>query len=105
MAPEESTTVEPEESTTIEPEESTTVAPEKSTTMEPQCQLMPGMNLDGSNLKSSADSTSSAEACCSLCQSSAGCVGFTWVHETEECWLKSAVDSPRDEGCDGCLTS
>lgn len=70
-----------------------------------QCNLMPGKNNDGTNLKSSADITGSADACCSECSSTSGCVGFTWVHANQECWLKSAVDSPRDDECGGCVTS
>merc|ERR1711967_127056 len=62
-------------------------------------------NNDGTNLKSAADSTNSADACCSLCSSTTGCVGFTWVHDNHECWMKSAVDSPRDDECGGCVTS
>merc|ERR550514_2051032 len=67
--------------------------------------MNPGKNNDGTNLKSSADITSSAEACCSTCTSTSGCVGFTWVHDNKECWMKSAVDSPRDDECGGCVTS
>merc|ERR1712166_770207 len=70
-----------------------------------QCNLMPGKNNDGTNLKSSADKTGSADACCSKCSSTSGCAGFTWVHANQECWLKSAVDSPRDDACGGCVTS
>jgi hypothetical protein len=70
-----------------------------------QCNLNPGKNNDGTNLKSSADITGSAEECCSKCSSTSGCVGFTWVHDNQECWMKSAVDSPRDDECGGCVTS
>merc|ERR1719454_757307 len=70
-----------------------------------QCNMMPGKNNDGTNLKSSADITGSAEECCSKCSSTSGCVGFTWVHDNQECWMKSAVDSPRDDECGGCVTS
>merc|ERR1711991_386861 len=82
-------------------------SPSPSPTPSPagQCNMMPGKNNDGTNLKSSADSTSSAEECCSKCSSTAGCVGFTWVHDNKECWMKSAVDSPRDDECGGCVTS
>lgn len=66
---------------------------------------MPGKNNDGTNLKSSADYADSAEQCCSLCQSTSGCVGFSWVRDNRECWVKSAVGSPRDDGCGGCVTS
>merc|ERR1711939_1029621 len=63
---------------------------------------MPGKNNDGTNLKSSADITGGAEECFSKCSSGAG---FSWVHDNQECWLKSIVDSPRDNECGGCVTS
>lgn len=70
-----------------------------------QCQTFVGKNNDGTNLKSTADITSSADQCCDKCASTDNCVGYTWVHENNECWLKSAVDSPRDDECGGCVTS
>jgi hypothetical protein len=87
------------------PQPSPSPSPSPTPSPSGQCSLMPGKNNDGSNLKSSADSTGSAAACCSLCQSTSGCVGFTWVHDNDECWMKSSVDSPRDDGCGGCVTS
>lgn len=69
------------------------------------CQTYVGKNNDGTNLKSSADITSSAGDCCDRCASADGCVGYTWVHENKECWLKSSVDAPRDDDCGGCVTS
>jgi len=70
-----------------------------------QCAISAGHNNDGTNLKSSADITSSAGDCCDRCASADGCVGYTWVHENKECWLKSSVDAPRDDDCGGCVTS
>jgi hypothetical protein len=66
-----------------------------------------GKNNDGTNLQSSAIITGSAADCCSQCAAhgAEGCVGYTWVHNNQECWLKSAVDHPRDDGCGGCVTS
>lgn len=72
-------------------------SPSPSPTPGGQCSLMPGKNNGGANLKSSAEHTSSADACCSLCQSASGCAGFTWIHDNQECWLKSSVDSPIDD--------
>jgi len=69
------------------------------------CSTSVGKNNDGTNLQSSAIITSSADDCCSSCSSTSGCVGYTWVHANGECWLKSAVDSLRDDGCGGCVTS
>jgi len=87
------------------PQPSPSPSPSPTPTPSGQCNMMPGKNNDGTNLKSSADSTGSAEECCSKCSSTSGCVGFAWVHDNHECWLKSAVDSPRDDGCGGCVTS
>jgi len=70
-----------------------------------QCETFVGKNNDGKNMKSTADSTNSADECCAKCAEASGCVGYTWVHANHECWLKSAVDSPRDDGCGGCVTS
>jgi hypothetical protein len=56
-------------------------------------------------LQSTAIITSSADQCCSHCSSAAGCVGYTWVHANQECWLKSAVGPERDDECSGCVTS
>merc|ERR1711967_224810 len=66
---------------------------------------MGGKNNDGTNLESSARNTGSAEDCCSQCSSHSGCVGYTWVHANNECWLKSAVGPARDDECGGCVTS
>jgi hypothetical protein len=96
---------EPQQCSGPQPSPSPTPSPSPGPTPTGQCSLMPGKNNDGTNLKSSADSTNSAEDCCSLCQSTAGCVGFSWVRDNQECWMKSAVDSPRDDGCGGCVTS
>jgi len=68
-----------------------------------QCQMFDGKNNDGTNLK--GGSASSADDCCNQCAATSGCVGFTWVHANNECWLKSAVGSPRDDECGGCVTS
>jgi len=70
-----------------------------------QCQTFVGMNNDGTNLRSSADITNSADECCSRCGETSGCVGYTWVHKLNECWLKSVVGPPRDDACGGCVTS
>jgi len=70
-----------------------------------QCQTFYGKNNDGTNLKSSADYANSADECCSKCGEASGCVGYTWVHKLNECWLKSAVGAPRDDACGGCVTS
>merc|ERR1711862_1002659 len=69
------------------------------------CQTFVGKNNFGTNVKTSADSTSSADQCCSICAQTSGCVGYTWVHDNRECWLKSAVEAPRDDECGGCVTS
>merc|ERR1712137_1191154 len=70
-----------------------------------QCTTEVGKNNDGTNLESTADITSSADQCCSKCSQSMGCVGYTWVHDNGECWLKSAVGPSRDDECGGCVTS
>jgi len=70
-----------------------------------QCKIFEGMNNDGTNLHSTATSASSTDDCCNQCSATSGCVGFTHVHATGECWMKSAVDSPRDDQCSGCVTS
>jgi hypothetical protein len=62
-----------------------------------QCSIEVGKNNDGTNLQDAADHTGSAEECCSKCSSASGCVGFTWVHGTEECWLKSSLSGLRDD--------
>jgi len=69
------------------------------------CESQVGKNNDGTNLKSSADITSSADACCTKCSETTGCVGYTWVHENQECWMKSTVGPARDDDCGGCVTS
>jgi len=69
------------------------------------CETMVGKNNDGTNLQSTAIIALSAEHCCSSCSSTSGCAGYTWVHASNECWLKSAVDSPRGDNCGGCVTS
>lgn len=69
------------------------------------CETMVGKNNDGTNLQSTAIITSSAEDCCSHCSSTSGCAGYTWVHANNECWLKSSIESPRDDDCGGCVTS
>lgn len=79
--------------------------PAPSPTPAGQCQTFFGKNNDGTNLKSTADLTSSADECCTHCAQAPGCVGYTWVHENRECWLKSSVGSPRDDDCGGCVTS
>merc|ERR1711916_204347 len=87
------------------PEPQKCSGPQPSPSPSGQCDLMPGKNNDGTNLKSTADLTGSADECCSKCSSTSGCVGFTWVHDNQECWMKTAVDSPRGDGCGGCVTS
>merc|ERR1712166_633407 len=42
-----------------------------------QCQTFVGMNNDGTNLRSPADITNSADECCSRCGETSGCVGHT----------------------------
>merc|ERR1712185_155937 len=64
-----------------------------------------GKNNDGTNLQSTAIITNSADDCCSQCSTASGCVGYTWVHANNECWLKSSVGPARDDGCGGCVTS
>lgn len=87
------------------PQPTPTPSPTPSPSPGGTCQTFVGKNNDGTNLKSTADITSSADACCSKCSESDGCVGYTWVHDNSECWLKSAVSSPRDDECGGCVTS
>jgi hypothetical protein len=71
-----------------------------------QCTTFPGKNNDGTNLKSTADIASSSADCCSKCASTDGCVGWSFIASAgNECWLKSSVDSPRDDGCGGCVVS
>lgn len=69
------------------------------------CQTFDCKNNDGTNLKSSADMAGSADECCSKCKAASGCVGYTWVKDNQECWLKSAVGAPRDDDCGCCVTS
>jgi len=74
-----------------------TPSPPPSPSPAGQCTISPGQNNDGTNLKDTAEHTSSADACCSTCTSTSGCVGFTWVQANQECWLKSSVASLRDD--------
>merc|ERR1712070_835808 len=69
------------------------------------CETSVGKNNDGTNLQSSAINTGSADECCSQCSSAEGCVGYTWVHANNECWMKSSVGPARDDECGGCVTS
>jgi len=69
------------------------------------CETSVGKNNDGTNLQSTAIITGSADDCCSHCSTTDGCVGYTWVHANQECWLKSSVGPARDDGCGGCVTS
>lgn len=62
-----------------------------------QCSLTPGQNNGGTNLKATAEHTSSADDCCSTCSSTSGCVGFTWVTANHECWLKSSIASLKSD--------
>merc|ERR1712127_1165044 len=61
------------------------------------CETSVGKNNDGTNMQSSATNTGSADECCSQCSSTDGCGGYTWVHATSECWLKSSVGPARDD--------
>lgn len=70
-----------------------------------QCQVSDCKNNDGTNLKSTAESASSADQCCDKCKSATGCVGWTWVKDNGECWLKSSVSAARDDDCGCCVTS
>jgi len=87
------------------PQPSPSPSPTPSPSPGGTCQTMVGKNNDGTNLQSTAINTGSADACCSQCASHDGCVGYTWVHDNNECWLKSAVGPARDDGCGGCVTS
>merc|ERR1712070_1049353 len=58
---------------------------------------MGGQNNGGTNMKDTAEHTSSADDCCSTCASTSGCVGFTWVTANQECWLKSSIASLRSD--------
>jgi len=80
-------------------------APSPSPSPGGTCETQVGKNNDGTNLKSSADITTSADACCTKCSETSGCVGYTWVHDNNECWMKSAVGPARDDECGGCVTS
>merc|ERR1711862_699689 len=87
------------------PQPSPSPSPPPSPSPGGTCETQVGKNNDGTNLQSTAITTGSADECCSQCSSHAGCVGYTWVHDNQECWLKSAVGPARDDECGGCVTS
>lgn len=64
-----------------------------------------GMNNDGTNL-GQVMASSSAD-CCNQCSSTLGCVGWTYVTSSGECWLKSAVGGTRSDSTvdSGSVTS
>jgi len=68
-----------------------------TTTASDQCVVSDGQNNAGTNLESNARSTDTPEECCSQCAATAGCVGYTWVRDSRECWLKSALGLPHPD--------
>merc|ERR1711934_1108498 len=96
---------EPQKCSGPQPSPSPSPSPPPSPSPGGTCETQVGKNNDGTNLQSSAIITSSADACCSKCSEAAGCAGYTWVHDNNECWLKSVVGPARDDECGGCVTS
>lgn len=56
------------------------------------CAIQNGVDYYGNDLSHAR--ARSAELCCGICQSTAGCKAFTWTgYEGGTCWLKSGVGS------------
>merc|ERR1712028_313212 len=71
---------EPQKCSGPQPSPSPSPPPSPSPSPGGTCETSVGKNNDGTNLQSSAITTSSADQCCSQCSSASGCVGYTWVH-------------------------
>lgn len=57
------------------------------------CNLQPNTNNMGTIMGTPSVQTDPT-ACCALCNSTAGCVGFTYIESTYTCFLKSALGTP-----------
>merc|ERR1711976_44066 len=59
------------------------------------CTISRNMNNNGHNMFQQKN-VKSTEECCAACTSTAGCVGFTFVHShllsKGQCWLKDSID-------------
>lgn len=59
----------------------------------PSCNLLPNTNNMGTIMGSPTIETDPV-GCCAVCSATHGCVGFTFVEASSNCFLKSALGSP-----------
>jgi len=57
----------------------------------PSCLMHPNQNNHGRNIGDYGP-VSNAEQCCDKCKAEIRCVGWTFVSNNRQCWLKSSVD-------------